>query len=213
MLENGFIPFILIWKTLKLYYESKIIYITIVIIILRGLKMHLNFNFKAIIIGFVVTAVTFFVLGYFSYILGGLVVGFLIADDYMDGAINGAIAAGVAGLLVGIFYLFLFSALIHGISSQGTFGGIAYFGIIFTAIQLIIAGLVLGGIGGAAGIFLKEQIEMRNMQKSGVTPKKKDNGYLVCDKCEGSYKLQSDESPEDFSDQCECGGNLKYYNN
>ncbi len=175
--------------------------------------MRLNLNFKAIIIGFVVTAVTFFVLGYFSYILGGLVVGFLIADDYMDGAINGAIAAGIAGLLVGIFYLFLFSALIHGISSQSTFGGIAYFGIIFTAIQLIIAGLVLGGIGGAAGIFLKEQIEMRNMQKSRVTPRKKDNGYLVCDKCEGSYKLQSDESPEDFSDQCECGGNLKYYNN
>lgn len=37
-------------------------------------------------------------------------------------------------------------------------------------------------------------------------------GYLVCDKCEGYYELQPDESPEDFIDICECGGNLKYSN-
>ena len=49
----------------------------------------------------------------------------------------------------------------------------------FVAIQSIIAGLILGGIGGAAGIFLKEQIEMRNMQKSGITSRKEDDGYLV----------------------------------
>ena len=34
--------------------------------------------------------------------------------------------------------------------------------------------------------------------------------YLVCDKCEGYYELAQGESPEDFSDICECGGNLKY---
>lgn len=34
--------------------------------------------------------------------------------------------------------------------------------------------------------------------------------YLVCDKCSGYYELQPDESPEDFSDECECGGTLKY---
>jgi len=38
----------------------------------------------------------------------------------------------------------------------------------------------------------------------------KNEGYLVCDKCEGSYELQSGESPEDF-DRCQCGGKLKYY--
>ena len=36
-------------------------------------------------------------------------------------------------------------------------------------------------------------------------------GYLVCESCGGYYKLQSDESPNDFSDTCECGGELKYY--
>jgi len=38
----------------------------------------------------------------------------------------------------------------------------------------------------------------------------KDNGYLVCNKCNRYYELQVDESPEDFSDQCECGGKLQY---
>jgi len=35
-------------------------------------------------------------------------------------------------------------------------------------------------------------------------------GYMVCDTCGGYYKLQLGESPEDFTDKCECGGNLKY---
>jgi hypothetical protein len=35
-------------------------------------------------------------------------------------------------------------------------------------------------------------------------------GYLVCEKCGGYYELQDGESPNDFSDKCECGGNLVY---
>lgn len=35
-------------------------------------------------------------------------------------------------------------------------------------------------------------------------------GYLQCDKCGGYYELQEGESPDDFSDTCECGGKLKY---
>lgn len=38
-------------------------------------------------------------------------------------------------------------------------------------------------------------------------------GYLVCDKCGGYYKLQPGESPDDFGNQCECGGRLNYYTN
>ena len=34
--------------------------------------------------------------------------------------------------------------------------------------------------------------------------------YLVCDRCGGYYELQLGESPEDFSDKCECGGHLNY---
>lgn len=34
--------------------------------------------------------------------------------------------------------------------------------------------------------------------------------YLFCDKCERYHELQPDESPDNFSDQCECGGKLEY---
>lgn len=36
-------------------------------------------------------------------------------------------------------------------------------------------------------------------------------GYLVCDKCGGYYKLQKGESPEDFLDTCKCGGKLGFH--
>jgi len=44
----------------------------------------------------------------------------------------------------------------------------------------------------------------------GEIKPKKSKGYLLCDNCGGSYELQEGESPEDFSDKCECGGNLKH---
>ena len=34
--------------------------------------------------------------------------------------------------------------------------------------------------------------------------------YLICDTCESYYELQPGESPDDFTDKCECGGNLHY---
>lgn len=36
-------------------------------------------------------------------------------------------------------------------------------------------------------------------------------GYLVCERCGGYYELQSGEKPEDFTDECECGGKTKYF--
>ncbi|MCE5214700.1 MAG: YrzE family protein [Methanobacterium sp.] len=35
-------------------------------------------------------------------------------------------------------------------------------------------------------------------------------GYLICDTCEGYYKLKPEESPEDFLRRCNCGGYLNY---
>ena len=49
--------------------------------------------------------------------------------------------------------------------------------------------------------------------KVGAIPdneKVAENGYLVCEKCGGYYKLQPDESPDDF-EQCQCGGKLEYH--
>ena len=52
--------------------------------------------------------------------------------------------------------------------------------------------------------------------KQGIREKNRGiskNGYFVCDTCQGSYELQAGEKPEDFSTECECGGNLKYIEN
>ena len=38
-------------------------------------------------------------------------------------------------------------------------------------------------------------------------------GYLVCNTCGGYYELQSGEKADDFSDECECGGNLEHHIN
>lgn len=35
-------------------------------------------------------------------------------------------------------------------------------------------------------------------------------GYLICVKCGGYYELQPGEKPEDFSNECKCGGELIY---
>jgi len=56
--------------------------------------------------------------------------------------------------------------------------------------------------------------DLKYIGKKRKTNKKKENrGYLVCNKCNGYYKLQSYESPENFADQCECGGKLEYHDN
>ncbi|MCE5214246.1 MAG: MFS transporter, partial [Methanobacterium sp.] len=38
-------------------------------------------------------------------------------------------------------------------------------------------------------------------------------GYLICSKCKGYYKLVPDERVKDFTNQCECGGKLRYVEN
>lgn len=48
--------------------------------------------------------------------------------------------------------------------------------------------------------------------KSRIKPKKREQNFLVCDKCGGYYELQNGESPEDFSDECDCGGHLEHKN-
>jgi predicted nucleic acid-binding Zn ribbon protein len=56
-------------------------------------------------------------------------------------------------------------------------------------------------------------ISKSSNNSSIMKPKKKigNNGYLICDKCEGYYELKPDENADDFSDVCECGGKLKQH--
>lgn len=35
-------------------------------------------------------------------------------------------------------------------------------------------------------------------------------GYLVCDSCGSYYEMGADETPNDFTDECDCGGKLQH---
>ena len=48
------------------------------------------------------------------------------------------------------------------------------------------------------------------MTRSNIMSNK---GYLICYDCGGYYPLQEGESPEDFEDKCECGGQITYREN
>ncbi|MGI6481890.1 MAG: zinc-ribbon domain-containing protein [Methanobacterium sp.] len=41
-----------------------------------------------------------------------------------------------------------------------------------------------------------------------IKPARKDQKFLVCDQCGGYYQLQTGESADDFSNECDCGGHL-----
>lgn len=55
--------------------------------------------------------------------------------------------------------------------------------------------------------------ELKKKFKAKRNNQSENPGYLVCDTCGGYYELQSGESPDDFLDECECGGNLKHTKN
>ncbi|MBW4257556.1 zinc ribbon domain-containing protein [Methanobacterium sp. YSL] len=48
--------------------------------------------------------------------------------------------------------------------------------------------------------------------KKIIKPAEKEKRFLVCNKCGGYYELQKGESPDDFSQECDCGGHLEYRN-
>ncbi|BDZ70373.1 protease htpX [Methanobacterium petrolearium] len=52
--------------------------------------------------------------------------------------------------------------------------------------------------------------KFRKQREKQKDLKHENPGYLICEKCGGYYELQPGESPDDFTDECECGGKLEY---
>jgi hypothetical protein len=52
--------------------------------------------------------------------------------------------------------------------------------------------------------------EIEQIIESSLPGQSSNDGYLVCESCNGYYQLQQGESSADF-DLCECGGYLSYY--
>ena len=170
--------------------------------------------------------------GYTGLILATIIVGYYIDGDQMNGVAHGALI-GLVGAIIGVIF---------GILSltQLLFSGSVLFiiTVVFNLIFGLIVSVILGGIGGAIGVYLRDpsqiNFDIRDLNRDNVVktgkmslklvetnlnefiPKKSTNnekGYLVCKKCGGYYQLQSNESPDDFSNTCECGGKIKYFKN
>jgi hypothetical protein len=56
---------------------------------------------------------------------------------------------------------------------------------------------------------MKSLGDSRDKRESKTKPQQDKEKYLVCNTCRGYYQLQKSEEPEDFSDECECGGRLE----
>jgi hypothetical protein len=112
----------------------------------------MNLKLRVLIVG-LGTFVAVFLLSdvWIIFILGGLVAGFWIADDYLDGAIYGVIIAAIAS---GLFLVLFFTG-------QFFYQPIA-------PIQRWLISIVLGGLGGIVGIFIRKLIERRKMPQSEV---------------------------------------------
>jgi hypothetical protein len=58
------------------------------------------------------------------------------------------------------------------------------------------------------GSFLGKSSKTDSRKK--IKPAKKDQHFLVCNKCGGYYELKEGESPDDFDLECDCGGHLEH---
>lgn len=66
----------------------------------------------------------------------------------------------------------------------------------------------LNNLGSSKGTASSSDINLKLKKRRAM--KKINPGYLVCDSCGSYYQLQPGESPEDFSDECDCGGRLNH---
>ena len=158
-------------------------------------------DYRPIVIGIVVTVLVglisifttflgFFVqiiLGTIAIIIGGLVAAYTTDGNNIDGGVHGAIGGIVGGALLGLLLLITFQ--------------LPTFHAIFTGI--FVGGIVFGFNFGIIGAVIGNIIKKGSITTDG-------NGYLVCNRCGSYYELNEEEFPEDYDNECDCGGKLEY---
>jgi len=164
-------------------------------------------GYKPIIIGIVVTVLlglisiftTFFgffvqiILGILAIIIGGFVAAYITDGNNKDGGVNGAIAGAFGVVLLGIVIVLI----------NFPYDGLYWF--ITEIFGTVIIGSIVGMNFGILGAVIGNKIKTN----PPLTPRM-DNGCLVCNKCRSYYQLKEGEFPEDYDDECDCGGKLEY---
>ena len=129
------------------------------------------------------------ILGTIAIILGGLVAAYTTDGNNIDGGVHGAISGIISGSLLGVLIL---TVTFHDPNVIAFVGGIVFGGIVF--------GFNFGIVGAVIGNIIKK----RSLKTIN------DNGFLVCNKCKSYYKLNEGEFPEDYDNECDCGGKIEY---
>lgn len=165
-------------------------------------------DFKAIISGCIVFIFVFLIDSFFSVesffasgttlvflesLIGGFAAACVARPDYKSGILNGGLASliFITGLLIIMMFL------------KGITDILLY--IFYSIGNTVIPMIILAVIGAFVGTYLKRLII--NAKQDNKTD------FLVCNQCDCYYELPIGESPENFIDKCECGGNLKYISN
>jgi hypothetical protein len=158
--------------------------------------------------------------------VGAIIIGYFIAGS-MAGLLRYLLNIPLSSELLAIFAIILGGFIATYISRTnkpriGLYNGLLYslgylIGVIFilkteltlySVLILVLVFPITGLVGGYIAKVLRSRLDNEKMRKT--SNKKTKNGYLICSKCNGHYELQEDESPGDFTDQCECGGKLEY---
>jgi hypothetical protein len=129
----------------------------------------MNLNWMAIIVSFIVTIVIAFIsgiylpknIGLIGPVIGGLIAGYMVGENYTDGIVNSGIPAGLAGLIYLTTVVLLFGSQIATIASKAGYTGSVETLILGGAIAAVFVGFamyfVLGLIGGIIGVAIKER--------------------------------------------------------
>lgn len=115
--------------------------------------------FKFIILGTIVGIILSLIFPNSGFILGGLIVGYLIADNYLDGAVNSFLSQALAGILASFLLpLVMWTFLNTPPHSQFSNPETISFGIILTGINYTVIGSIIGTVCGILGVFIKKII-------------------------------------------------------
>lgn len=119
------------------------------------MSKNYDINWKAIIIGFIVTLILLPFLDVTAPIIGGIIVGYLMGGKYKNGIYNGGISTSLASTL---FALLMFTNLSGSDITKATSMhlSVQLFSII-SIILAIVGGLLLGLIGGIIGVAIKKR--------------------------------------------------------
>ncbi|MFY9637444.1 MAG: DUF5518 domain-containing protein [Methanobacterium sp.] len=131
-------------------------------------------NWKAIVLGFIVTIVLAYLGNYIPYldiplapIIGGIIAGLVVGGDYKNGIINGGLAAGIPGFIYTLIVIVYITGSTISTAVTKALAFTSYTGlseiisvliIIFGSIVAFGIYFILGLIGGIFGVIIKDKI-------------------------------------------------------